>query len=140
MITTRAWRSAKCPAWTLKPATPRTYATVGDRERHSPERTLGEAVEEAGHDEQRGRAQKPGASRRMARRCSARLGGQREKDRLQEEHHEVGQAEQHPVLTEGVGDGKRGYEHGRRRGEDHQPRGNTSSAGTALVSLVHRPR
>ena len=27
MITTRPWRSAKCPAWTLKPETLRTKAT-----------------------------------------------------------------------------------------------------------------
>ena len=88
---------------------------------------------------------KPGASRRMARRCSGvAAGGQREKDHLQEEHHEVGQAEQHPVLTEGIGDSKRGNEHGRRRGEDHQPRGDyllsRYGVGQPRVTRPRRPQ
>ena len=43
-------------------------------------------------------------------------GGEHEQHHVQEPHYEVGQAEEYPVLAEGVRDGERGYEHGRHRG------------------------
>jgi len=65
--------------------------SVADRERDGPERTLGEAVEEVGHDEQcRGAHEARGEPEDGPMLFRIAAGGERVQEHLQELHHEVG--------------------------------------------------